>query len=160
MEPRRALLRAGPGPRSFEELGMCRLLQPAALLAPLFIMGRRCRRRGRWTRPEYEQASLRGPYPRRGSAFKRRTRRRLVSGTGRWWPTSQPAGPASGRGPAAQPHLAPSSAVSEREVHEVAALERVDRFNTRRLLELIGNVSAAEAEAAYYAGLDVTPMAA
>ena len=41
-----------------------------------------------------------------------------------------------------------------------ATLERVDWFNNRRLLEPIGNVPPAKAEANYYAALDDTPMAA
>ena len=43
---------------------------------------------------------------------------------------------------------------------ELATLEWVDWFNTRRLLEPIGNVPPAEAEARYYAELAATPMAA
>jgi putative transposase len=43
---------------------------------------------------------------------------------------------------------------------EFATLEWVDWFNNRRLLEPIGNIPPAEAEAAYYAQLEVTPMAA
>ena len=43
---------------------------------------------------------------------------------------------------------------------EFATLEWVDWFNTRRLLEPIGNIPPAEAEAAYYAELEATPMAA
>ena len=43
---------------------------------------------------------------------------------------------------------------------EFATLEWVDWFNTRRLLEPIGNIPPAEAEAAYYAQLEVMPMAA
>jgi putative transposase len=46
------------------------------------------------------------------------------------------------------------------EAVEFATLEWVDRFNTRRLLEPIGNIPPAEAEAAYYAQLEVMPMAA
>ena len=40
------------------------------------------------------------------------------------------------------------------EAVEYATLEWVDWFNNRRLLEPIGNVPPAEAEAAYYAGLE------
>lgn len=40
------------------------------------------------------------------------------------------------------------------EVVEHATLEWVDSFNNRRLLEPIGHVPPAEAEAAYYAGLE------
>ena len=43
---------------------------------------------------------------------------------------------------------------------EYATLEWVDWYNHRRLLAPIGNVPPAEAEAAYYAGLQATPMAA
>lgn len=46
------------------------------------------------------------------------------------------------------------------EAVEFATLEWVDWFNNRRLLEPIGNVPPAEAEAAYYAQLEVTAMAA
>jgi putative transposase len=46
------------------------------------------------------------------------------------------------------------------EAVEFATLEWVDWFNNRRLLEPIGNVPPAEAEAAYYAQLEVMPMAA
>jgi len=43
---------------------------------------------------------------------------------------------------------------------EFATLEWVEWFNNRRLLEPIGNIPPAEAEAAYYAQLEVMPMAA
>ena len=46
------------------------------------------------------------------------------------------------------------------EAVEFATLEWVDWFNRRRLLEPIGNVPPAEAEARYYAELAATPMAA
>ena len=46
------------------------------------------------------------------------------------------------------------------EAVEFATLEWVDWFSTRRLLEPIGNIPPAEAEAAYYAELEATPMAA
>ena len=46
------------------------------------------------------------------------------------------------------------------EVVKFATLEWVDCFNNRRLLEPIGHVPPAEAEAAYYARLEVMPMAA
>jgi putative transposase len=46
------------------------------------------------------------------------------------------------------------------EAVERATLEWVDWFNRRRLLEPIGNVPPAEAEARYYAELAATPMAA
>jgi putative transposase len=46
------------------------------------------------------------------------------------------------------------------EAVEFATLEWVDWYNNRRLLEPIGNIPPAEAEAAYYAELEVTPMAA
>jgi putative transposase len=46
------------------------------------------------------------------------------------------------------------------EAVEYATLEWVDWFNNRRLLEPIGNISPAEAEARYYAMLDKLPMAA
>ena len=43
------------------------------------------------------------------------------------------------------------------EAVEFATLEWVNWFNTRRLLEPIGNIPPAEAEAAYYAELEATP---
>jgi putative transposase len=46
------------------------------------------------------------------------------------------------------------------EAVEFATLEWVDWFNNRRLLEPSGNIPPAEAEAAYYAQLEVMPMAA
>lgn len=46
------------------------------------------------------------------------------------------------------------------EAVEFATLEWVDWFNNRRLLEPIGNIPPAEAEAAYYATLEVAPIAA
>ena len=46
------------------------------------------------------------------------------------------------------------------EAVEFATLEWVDWFNNRRLLEPIGSIPPAEAEAAYYAQLEVMPMAA
>jgi putative transposase len=46
------------------------------------------------------------------------------------------------------------------EAVELATLERVDWFNNRRLFEPIGNIPPAEAEAAYYAQLAVTRIAA
>jgi putative transposase len=46
------------------------------------------------------------------------------------------------------------------EAVEFATLEWVDWFNHRRLLEPLGNIPPAEAEAAYYAQLEVMPMAA
>jgi len=46
------------------------------------------------------------------------------------------------------------------EAVEYATLEWVDWFNNRRLLEPIGNIPPAEAEARYYAMLDDRPMAA
>jgi len=46
------------------------------------------------------------------------------------------------------------------EAVEFATLEWVDWFNSRRLLEPIGNIPPAEAEAAYYATLEATPIAA
>ncbi len=46
------------------------------------------------------------------------------------------------------------------EAVELAALEWVDWFNNRRLLEPIGNVPPAEAEAAYYASVQPSAMAA
>jgi putative transposase len=46
------------------------------------------------------------------------------------------------------------------EAVEFATLEWVDWFNNRRLLEPIGNVPPVEAETAYYAQLEVMPMAA
>ena len=46
------------------------------------------------------------------------------------------------------------------EAVEFATLEWVDWFNNRRLLEPIGNIPPAEAEAAYYAQLAMTRSAA
>ena len=46
------------------------------------------------------------------------------------------------------------------EAVEFATLEWVDWYNNRRLLEPIGSIPPAEAEAVYYAKLEVTPMAA
>ena len=46
------------------------------------------------------------------------------------------------------------------EAVEFATLEWVDWFNNRRLLEPIGNLPPAEAEAAYHAQLEVTGIAA
>jgi hypothetical protein len=46
------------------------------------------------------------------------------------------------------------------EAVEFATLEWVDWFNNRRLLEPIGNIPPAEAEAAYYAELEMTHIAA
>ena len=46
------------------------------------------------------------------------------------------------------------------EAVEFATLEWVDRFNNRRLLEPIGNIPPAEAEARFYAMLETQPMAA
>src|SRR3954452_13611546 len=46
------------------------------------------------------------------------------------------------------------------EAVEFATLEWVDWFNNRRLLAPIGNIPPAEAEAAYYAQLEMTPIAA
>jgi len=43
---------------------------------------------------------------------------------------------------------------------EFATLEWVDWFNHRRLLESIGNMPPAEAEARYYAELETLAMAA
>ncbi len=43
---------------------------------------------------------------------------------------------------------------------EFATLEWVDWYNNRRLLASIGSIPPAEAEAAYYAQLEVTLMAA
>ena len=46
------------------------------------------------------------------------------------------------------------------EAVEYATLEWVDWFNNRRLLEPIGNIPPAEAEANYYASLEEPRMAA
>jgi len=46
------------------------------------------------------------------------------------------------------------------ETVEYATLEWVDWFNNRRLLEPLGNIPPAEAEAAYYAGLEEQALAA
>lgn len=46
------------------------------------------------------------------------------------------------------------------EAVEFATLEWVDWFNNRRLLEPIGNISPAEAEARYYAHSDELAMVA
>ena len=43
---------------------------------------------------------------------------------------------------------------------EFATLEWVDWFNNRRLLEPIGNIPPTEAEARYYAQIEVTTRAA
>jgi putative transposase len=43
---------------------------------------------------------------------------------------------------------------------EYATLEWVDSFNNRRLLEPIGNIPPAEAEANFYAAMDRSDMAA
>jgi transposase InsO family protein len=43
---------------------------------------------------------------------------------------------------------------------ELATLHWVHWFNARRLLEPIGNIPPAEAEDAYYAQLEATPLAA
>lgn len=43
---------------------------------------------------------------------------------------------------------------------EFATLHWVDWFNHRRLLEPIGNIPPAEAETAYYAALELMPIAA
>ena len=47
-----------------------------------------------------------------------------------------------------------------REAVELATLEWVDWFNHRRLLEPIGNIPPAEAEASYYQQLTESAMAA
>ncbi|BAQ68051.1 integrase catalytic subunit [Rhodovulum sulfidophilum] len=46
------------------------------------------------------------------------------------------------------------------EAVEYATLEWVDWFNNRRLLEPIGNITPAEAEANFYAALETEDMAA
>lgn len=46
------------------------------------------------------------------------------------------------------------------EALEYATLEWVDWFNNRRLLEPIGNIPPAEAEANFYAALETEAMAA
>ena len=46
------------------------------------------------------------------------------------------------------------------EAVEYATLEWVDWFNTRRLLEPIGNIPPAEAEEEYYAALEADAVAA
>jgi putative transposase len=46
------------------------------------------------------------------------------------------------------------------EAVEYATLDWVDWFNNRRLLEPIGNIPPAEAEANFYAALEEGPMAA
>src|SRR3954452_904951 len=46
------------------------------------------------------------------------------------------------------------------EAVEVATLESVDWFNKRRILEPIGNIPPPEAEATYYAQLEMTRIAA
>lgn len=46
------------------------------------------------------------------------------------------------------------------EAVEYATPEWVDWFNNRRLLEPIGNISPAEAEANFYAAMETEPMAA
>jgi len=47
-----------------------------------------------------------------------------------------------------------------REAVELATLTWVDWYNHRRLLEPIGNIPPAEAEAAYYQQLDESALAA
>ena len=42
---------------------------------------------------------------------------------------------------------------------EFATIEGVDWFNNRRLLEPIGNIPPAEAEARYYAQTELQPLA-
>ncbi len=54
----------------------------------------------------------------------------------------------------------PARPLAKLEAVEFATLEWVDWFNNRRLLEPIGNIPPAEAEAAYYAQLEAIPMAA
>ncbi|MFN3972824.1 MAG: hypothetical protein ACK4L4_15890 [Gemmobacter sp.] len=46
------------------------------------------------------------------------------------------------------------------EAEERATLERVDWFKNRRLLETVGNVPPAEAEARFHAAPETEPMAA
>lgn len=46
------------------------------------------------------------------------------------------------------------------EAVEYATLEWVDWFNNRRLLEPIGNIPPAAAEASFYAALETEPIAA
>jgi transposase InsO family protein len=46
------------------------------------------------------------------------------------------------------------------EAVEFATLEWVDWYNNRRLIEPIGSIPPAEAEAAYYTQLEIRPMAA
>jgi len=46
------------------------------------------------------------------------------------------------------------------EAVEYATLEWVEWFNNRRLLEPIGNIPPAEAEANFYAALETEPLAA
>ena len=46
------------------------------------------------------------------------------------------------------------------EAVEFATLAWVDRFNNRRLLEPLGFITLAEAEANHYASLDIIQMAA
>jgi putative transposase len=46
------------------------------------------------------------------------------------------------------------------EAVELATLSWVDWFNNRRLMEPIGNIPPAEAEARYYATLETMPVAA
>jgi putative transposase len=46
------------------------------------------------------------------------------------------------------------------EAVELATLSWVDWFNNRRLMEPIGNIPPAEAEARYYATLETMPIAA
>ncbi|MCG3267889.1 hypothetical protein Yoon_09180 [Yoonia sp. I 8.24] len=48
----------------------------------------------------------------------------------------------------------------DKTVQEIAAKRRVDWFNNRRLLEPIGNIPPAEAEANFYAALERSNMAA
>jgi hypothetical protein len=61
--------------------------------------------------------------------------------------------------PAAASARRPGCAYSMEAV-EFAPLEWVDWYNTRRLLQPIGNIPPAEAEARYYAQLEAPAMAA
>ena len=60
----------------------------------------------------------------------------------------------------AAPSLAVASSAIPTATRNTSALEWVDWFNHRRLLEPIGNVPPAEAEARYYTQAEVKALAA
>lgn len=72
-------------------------------------------------------------------------------------PASPMSGPMAPTGDSGIHHRGPWRSF---EAVEYATLEWVDWSNNRRLLESIGNIPPAEAEANFYAALDAEPMAA